>query len=179
MPAIQELSPPAAATKSPTVDFIPIAHQREPDDNIKKTNKTTKNQPPSPSVVTDFEDDDDNDDDDGFTPITPAASSPKKSRGFRTSRTPPLPRDALGIPVSKYMFGRDKKANSEDLEPLSPSAARGLYDNELPEPAVQQQQKTKRRTVWGMLEGWWDLGLLERGKSLRKGVKGIGIGRGM
>jgi hypothetical protein len=28
--------------------------------------------------------------------------------------------------------------------------------------------KSKRRTVWGMIEGWWDLGLLERMGTVRR-----------
>ncbi|KAI1843611.1 hypothetical protein JX265_007397 [Neoarthrinium moseri] len=155
MPIIPEspktLGPPAQKAGSPTEDFIPIIHKRVP----QKIQTKFATPPSTPS-------------DDGFTPITPAPSmfSPKLK-----TRAPPLisPRDALGIPISKIKsLARSKSRNggdADDLEPLSPSVARDL--NGLPVP-VQSKEKPKRRTVWGIIDGWWDLGLLERGKSLRR-----------
>lgn len=132
---------------SPSDDFIPIMHQRVP------TKIRTQVPPPPPSPS-----------DDGYTPITPAPTPKPK---FSLSRGPTSPRDALGIPVSKVMFGRSKSKRDVDgdTEPLSPSE--GLYRgvDTLPVPV---QSKPKRKTVWGVLDGWWDLGLLERGKSLRR-----------
>jgi hypothetical protein len=92
----------------------------------------------------------------------------------KTARTPvPLPsspRDALGIPISKIKLSRSKSNKRVDVdgdtEPLSPStpafaSARGVEEG-------LQPAKPKRKTVWGVLEGWWDLNLLERGKSMRR-----------
>ncbi|KAK6076419.1 hypothetical protein SCUP234_07153 [Seiridium cupressi] len=157
MPVIPESpkapGPMAEKSTSPIEDFIPIIHKRIP----QKIQTRNLDVPPvSPS-------------DDGFTPITPAPSmfSPKLK-----TKVPPLPspRDALGIPISKIKFltrskSKSSPVDSEDLEPLSPSVVRGA--DGLPVP-VQTKGKPKRRTVWGMIEGWWDLGLLERGKSLRR-----------
>jgi hypothetical protein len=145
--------PPGQQNSSPTEDFIPMIHKRVPE----KIQTRIPTPPSTPS-------------DDGFTPITPAPSmfSPK-SRGL--GRAPPLPspRDALGLPVSKFMFlGRSKSrrgGDADDMEPLSPSVARDMDGLPLP---VQASEKPKRKTIWGVLDGWWDLGLLERGKSLRR-----------
>lgn len=163
MPIIPEsprtFAPPLPGGKgsssSPTEDFIPMIHKRVPE----KIRTRIPTPPSTPS-------------DDGFTPITPAPSlfSPK-SKG--QGRAPPLPspRDALGIPVSKFTFlGRSKSrraadADADDMEPLSPSVARDMDGLPLP---VQASEKPKRKTIWGVLDGWWDLGLLERGKSLRR-----------
>lgn len=157
MPVIPEspktLAPPAEKPNSPVEDFIPIIHKCIPE-RIQTRNLEVPPQSPS---------------DDGYTPITPAPSvfSPKLK-----TRVPPLPspRDALGIPISKIKFltrsrSKNSPVDADDLEPLSPSVVRDAEG--LPVP-VQTKEKPKRRTVWGVLEGWWDLGLLERGKSLRR-----------
>ncbi|ORY57759.1 uncharacterized protein BCR38DRAFT_489761 [Pseudomassariella vexata] len=141
---------PMPLSHSPTDDFIPIMHKRIPE----KIHTRMPSPPPTPI----------DDDDDGFTPITPITP---RSRGL-------LGRDALGIPVLKSKFSRSKSKKVtgstafDDLEPLSPSndVARGVDGSGLPVPVTQS--KSTRRTVWGVLEGWWDLGLLDRGKSLRR-----------
>lgn len=146
---------------SPTDDVIPIAHKRVPE-RIR-----TQGLAPPPR-------DDVDDDNNGFTPITPitptGATSPYSLRRWlsfgRQQQSPVSPRDALGIPVSKWKLGRSlsrRAGDADDLEPLSPQAAGAG----LPVPAVQQKEK-KRGTVWGMIEGWWDLNLLEKSKSLRR-----------
>lgn len=39
----------------------------------------------------------------------------------------------------------------------------------LPVPVhTKQKEKSKRRTMWGLVEGWWDLGLLERMGTVRR-----------
>ncbi|KAK8059045.1 hypothetical protein PG994_009493 [Apiospora phragmitis] len=157
MPPIPEsptgLAPPNA--NSPTDDFIPIIHQCGPGKI-----QTRALFPPGPTrgVAKD-------DEDEGFTPITPSPSdtSPKSPRRWLTSS----PRDVLGIPVSKVFLARKlRKSNDvEDLEPLSPrEAPTSSYP---PVPAVVQGAK-ERKTIWGFVEGWWDLGLLDRGRSLRR-----------
>lgn len=124
---------------SPTEDFIPIIHQRIPE----RIRTRVPTPPPSPS-------------DDGFTPVTPVTP---KARRLRFSRTPLSPREAL----SKFGRSRERVVEADDLEPLSPSTP--AHTAGLPLPI---QAKPKRKTLWGLVEGWWDLGLLERGKSLRR-----------
>ncbi|KAK8855814.1 hypothetical protein PGQ11_011726 [Apiospora arundinis] len=156
MPPIPEspasLAPPQATSNSPTEDYIPIIHKRVP-----TKIQTQGLAPPEPTNGGPARDPDD----DGFTPITPAPGagvSPKSPRRW----FPTSPRDALGIPVSKYFLGRklSKNGHAEDMEPLSPREAPSSYP---PVPAVAPREK-KTKTVWG----WWDLGLLERGLSLRR-----------
>ncbi|KAK6948852.1 hypothetical protein Daesc_008923 [Daldinia eschscholtzii] len=138
-------------------DYIPIAHNPSYD-GISGKKRGAHNPiavaiPPTPS-------------DDGFTPITPTPASPEV-RDYRLSRAPPLPRDALGIPVGKF-FARAKsnkvqiQYEDDDAAPLSPKSGRDLEAQAITKP------KPKRKTLWGVIEGWWDLGLLERGKSLRR-----------
>ncbi|KAI0170005.1 hypothetical protein GGR52DRAFT_491604 [Hypoxylon sp. FL1284] len=101
----------------------------------------TKPAPPSPIVIPPTPSDD------GFT---------------RIRRASPLHRDALGIPIGKK-FTRSKSKSvryddDDDTTPLSPDT----------EAQTAPKQRPKRKTLWGVIEGWWDLGLLERGKSLRR-----------
>jgi len=35
-------------------------------------------------------------------------------------------------------------------------------------PEKEQGKAQQRRTVWGMIDGWWDLGLLERMGTMKK-----------
>ncbi|KAI0839326.1 hypothetical protein F5Y06DRAFT_32416 [Hypoxylon sp. FL0890] len=158
--------PPAATSTfypsgPPKEDYIPIIHR--PSLSHAKTRVSMASPPiavvipPTPS-------------DEGFTPITPTPTSPRLKE-FRLSRAPPLPRDALGIPVGKKFFvSKSKRAHihgtsendDDDTMPLSPASDRDL------ETQMSTKQKPKRKTLWGVIEGWWDLGLLERGKSLRR-----------
>ncbi|KAH7034592.1 uncharacterized protein B0I36DRAFT_316585 [Microdochium trichocladiopsis] len=113
------------------------------------------------------------------------------------------PRDALGIPLSKilrYASFRNQqqqqpqqqqqrqrpvneKANVvvddddeyEDVTPLTPRTPGGAPT--APAAAAARPQKSVRQTLFGLVEGWWDLGLLERGKSLRRGGGGGGGAR--
>ncbi|KAI1464418.1 uncharacterized protein F4812DRAFT_468043 [Daldinia caldariorum] len=140
-------------------DYIPIAHKPSYGD-INDQKRAAHPPiaviiPPTPS-------------DDGFTPITPTPASPEV-KDYRLSRVPPLPRDALGIPVGKF-FTRAKsnkvqiqhEEEYDDVTPLSPKRYRDLETQAMTKP------KPKRRTLWGVIEGWWDLGLLEKGMSLRR-----------
>ncbi|KAI8628991.1 hypothetical protein F5Y19DRAFT_103722 [Xylariaceae sp. FL1651] len=143
--------PPAASpigsTHSPTEDFIPILH--EPVPKLGKTAVKTPTlvvvPPPTPS-------------DDGFTPVTP---SPSRLKGFKLARASQLPRDALGIATATFARKKSQRAVDEydDITPLSPRDV---------EAQLAPKVKPKRRTLFGVLEGWWDLGLLERGKSLKR-----------
>ncbi|KAI0467118.1 hypothetical protein F4859DRAFT_276672 [Xylaria cf. heliscus] len=156
-PAPAHLAPPPvpsphSSTYSPTEDFIPILHQPVP--QFGKTPAKTPTlvivPPPSPS-------------DDGFTPVTPSPSP--RSKAFKRIRVSQLPRDALGIAAAGFSRKKSQRAVDEydDTAPLSPPHDARTMDAQL---AVKV--KPKRRTIFGVLEGWWDLGLLERGRSLRR-----------
>lgn len=146
---------PNGSSLSSTEDFIPILHEPVPKLRVTpvKTPMLVIVPPPTPS-------------DDGFTPVTP---SPSRWKGFRLARASQLPRDALGIATAAAAgFSRKKSQRAveesdqfEDTAPLSPFSPRTL---DVP------SAKPKRRTLFDVLEGWWDLGLLERGRSLRRKV---------
>lgn len=171
MPAIPEspLTASAAAAAAAHEDSIPAKHKRIPE-KIRTQNLEVPPLTPTSAGS-----------DDGFTPVnTPHHGG---SGGLASAFSPrlktkipslPSPRDALGIPISKIKsfaarsVGRASPVDSDDLEPLSPAVV--VHDADgLPVPVQQQaREKPKRRTVWGVLEGWWDLNLLDRGKSLRR-----------
>ncbi|KAI0509111.1 hypothetical protein F5B22DRAFT_649386 [Xylaria bambusicola] len=154
------VEPPSQPTPSPQSssheDYIPILHQP-----VLKYGKTPAKTPtlvvvppPSPS-------------DDGFTPVTPPTPSPR-TKAFKRIRVSQLPRDALGIAAAG--FSRRKSQRGEKVEepdeetmPLSPP-----YDAQTMDAQVAVKAKPTRKTLFGVLEGWWDLGLLERGRSLRR-----------
>ncbi|KAI1076239.1 hypothetical protein F5B20DRAFT_338292 [Whalleya microplaca] len=147
---------------SPEEAFIPIMHKRVPEPintNAKAPPIIMPPIPPTPS-------------DDGFTPVTPTPSP--RLRGFRITRTSQLAREGLGIwiPVSKFSRSRSRRAevrhvdDNADTSPLSP-VGNGNRNLDV-EAQTAPRTRPKRRTLFGVLEGWWDLGLLERGKSLRR-----------
>ncbi|KAJ1330854.1 hypothetical protein MN608_04310 [Microdochium nivale] len=63
-------------------------------------------------------------------------------------------------PGTARSTGLSEKSGSGQL---SPSSAGGANNG-----GVKSGQKTVRQTLFGLIEGWWDLELLERGRSLRK-----------
>ncbi|KAI0020784.1 hypothetical protein F4780DRAFT_791393 [Xylariomycetidae sp. FL0641] len=153
-----------ARAPSPTEAFIPIVHQttlappqpRQPPPLVV---------PPVPPIPGDNHNNDNDEEDDdnnegAFTPITPASSSssPQKWKGFKLNRASShSPLDALGIYAARLKAGKSKTTPAtagefDDTSPLSPATP-----------------KSPRKTFFGVLEGWWDLGLLERGRSLRRG----------
>ncbi|KAI0000235.1 hypothetical protein F4779DRAFT_622559 [Xylariaceae sp. FL0662B] len=160
-------------SSSPEEAFIPIMHRRAPaptpiDTSAKAPPVIMPPIPPTPS-------------DDGFTPVTPTPSP--RLRGFRVGRTPQLARDGLGIgiwiPVSKFSRSRSRRAEvghvrageHGDTTPLSPVSNNGDGNLDVEAQTMTAgRTRPKRRTLFGVLEGWWDLGLLERGKSLRRKV---------
>ncbi|KAI8957611.1 hypothetical protein F5Y11DRAFT_77835 [Daldinia sp. FL1419] len=159
-PALAVVYPPSARSSvlsdSSEEDYIPIVHKPSHRFNGKKQIVRPPIAviiPPTPS-------------DDGFTPITPTTASPRL-KDYRLSRAPPLPRDALGISVGKIVIhAKSKKVQvhheDDDATPLSPANDRDA------EVQVAAKPKPRRKTLWGVIEGWWDLGLLERGKSFRR-----------
>ncbi|KAH9894665.1 hypothetical protein F4778DRAFT_784092 [Xylariomycetidae sp. FL2044] len=171
-PAPAIVPPPASMpfmpSTSPTEAFIPIMHRRPVPAPI-NTNTNPVVMPPIPPTPSD----------DGFAPAA-ADPSPRQKKGWHVSRAAPLsPRDALGIPISKFMRTRSRRAqichvdDDDDLDdnkfgdtaPLSP---RDLGASAHAVAGKTATGKPKRKTLFGVLEGWWDLGLLERGKSLRR-----------
>ena len=151
---------PHSSSHSPSdrEDYIPILHQ-----SILKYGKTPAKTPtlvvvppPSPS-------------EDGFTPVTPLTPSPR-SKAFKRIRVSQLPRDALGIATAGFSRMKSQRgekvgqADDDETMPLSPP-----YNVQTMEAQVAVKAgKPKRKTLFGVLEGWWDLGLLERGRSLRR-----------
>ncbi|KXJ96219.1 hypothetical protein Micbo1qcDRAFT_218104 [Microdochium bolleyi] len=62
----------------------------------------------------------------------------------------------------------------EDVTPLTPANGAGFSEkggsgSGSGSGSGVKRTKTVRQTLFGLVDGWWDLGLLERGKSLRKG----------
>lgn len=156
-PAPAHLAPPPVpsphgSSDSPTEDYIPILHQPVP--NLRKTPAKTPTlvivPPPSPS-------------DNGFTPVTPSPSP--RSKAFKRIRVSQLPRDALGIATAGFSRKKSQRAIDEydDTAPFSPP-----YDARTMDAHLAVKTKPMRKTIFGVLEGWWDLGLLERGRSLRR-----------
>jgi hypothetical protein len=152
-PSQPTISPYGSSSHSPTEDFIPILHQPVP--KFRQTPAkipTLIIVPPAPPTPSD----------DGFTPVTPSPSS--RLKRFRLARASQLPRDALGIATIGFTRVKSQRAvdDFEDTMPLSPSSARDM------EAQLSVKAKPKRRTLFGVLDGWWDLGLLERGMSFRR-----------
>ncbi|KAI1809779.1 hypothetical protein GGS20DRAFT_257771 [Poronia punctata] len=173
---------PAATESSPNEEeFIPILHQPIP--KLGSTPARTPilvivppPPPPPPTHIRDRNNDND-------LPTPSLSPSPSRTKGFKLARLSQFfpPRDALGISNNNntntiprkrsqrafddyhhdphhdnddYGYGYD-----DDTEPLSPS------------PMMQAQLAISvkpRKTIMGVLEGWWDLGLLERGKSFKR-----------
>ncbi|KAI1492576.1 hypothetical protein F5X96DRAFT_691178 [Biscogniauxia mediterranea] len=168
-PAVLVAPPPVTVGEDEKEEYIPIIHK--PANGEQEKEKRTLRPiiiPPVPASASashnhgNAEDDNDDDDDDGpFTPITPLVSPP-----VREHKTP---RNALGIvPVSKFrrvrsmraiIVGGDEDEDEDAAAPLTPLS---------PGEKGTKAMKPKRKTFFGVLEGWWDLGLLERGKSLRR-----------
>ncbi|KAI0596547.1 hypothetical protein F4775DRAFT_594231 [Biscogniauxia sp. FL1348] len=166
--------PPPAALAPPPVaaaegEYIPIMHKPANEEQEKEKPPLRPIIIPSVPKSTSprYHSNAEEDDDSPFTPVTPLVSPP-----VREHKTP---RNALGIvPVSKFRRVRsmraiivggdgdedqnDDAADTAPLTPLSPGENGG----------GKATTKPKRKTFFGVLEGWWDLGLLERGKSLRR-----------
>ncbi|KAI5922081.1 hypothetical protein F4810DRAFT_721610 [Camillea tinctor] len=168
---------PAVTSEEKGEAYIPIMHDGSLSSNDNKEKEKEKRllhpiiippvppvpASPAPSNAT-------TDDEDGaFTPVTPLVSPP-----VREHKTP---RNALGIvPVGKFRRIRSMRAvivngddNDEDeaTTPLTPRAAGGEQEKEVGGTG-KSAKGGMRRTFFGVLEGWWDLGLLERGRSLRR-----------
>lgn len=137
-------------------------------------------------------------DDEGFTPVTPGSAGgvavPRRNNTLKSPRSAGgggmRAFDALGIPVvARGILGRVRSRKVtivdpskeryndygdddgfEDDVPLTPAGAQGrdLEKGGMSGGDANGSRKTMRRTLFGLIEGWWDLGLLERGKSLRR-----------
>jgi hypothetical protein len=162
--------PPMPSASPPEAGFIPIMHRKPVPDRINTSAAAAAaaKMPPMPPTPSS--------DDDGFTPVTPGSGVSPQGRSPRSQVRAKggileqlSPRDALGIPVSKILARvKSKKVTIvdprkdddefEDVTPLSPS--RDLE--------AQRERQGVRRTLFGLIEGWWDLGLLDRSKSLKR-----------
>ncbi|KAK3997920.1 hypothetical protein QBC44DRAFT_46673 [Cladorrhinum sp. PSN332] len=84
------------------------------------------------------------------------------SRQKRKSVPPPPP--IITIPIRQSKFREEK---TPDVAVALQTV--GLTPPPLPVPAMKP---IKRKTVWGVIDGWWDLGLVERMNTIkRKNVK--------
>ncbi|KAI1432855.1 hypothetical protein GGR50DRAFT_696657 [Xylaria sp. CBS 124048] len=117
--------------------------------------------------------------DDGFTPITPSPSP--RLKAFKRIRASQVPRDALGIATTGFAWRRSQRAVDEcdtatTATPVM-SSPDGDDDDDDDVSTVMDAQlaikvKPRRRTIFEVLEGWWDLGLLDRSKSLKRKGEG-------
>ncbi|KAI1334620.1 hypothetical protein F5Y15DRAFT_286538 [Xylariaceae sp. FL0016] len=145
---------------SPTEAYVPIVHAQDHAQTHTQPRRSIVPivMPPIPPTPSD----------DGFTPVTPVPSP--RNKGFKLTRASQLPRDALGIAAGRFKSIRSPKATRfadeqdeyDDVTPLSPTGAKGLRAT------TEEKPEKKRKTLFGVLEGWWDLGLLERGLSLKR-----------
>lgn len=102
--------------------------------------------------------------------------------GAHEDQPPPLPRLVVGENKSG-----DHDEYYEDVTPLSPRtplSARirfglgnfggggGAPQGDVEKGLTVKPQKSVRQTLFGLVEGWWELGLLERGKSLKRNGAG-------
>lgn len=94
------------------------------------------------------------------SPLSPVAAS-LASMARRAVRRP-VPPPIVVQPLPKSKFNKDFES------PLSAqSVVIGIET--LPVPAQEEKPKPKRKTMWGFnVEGWWDLGLLERMNTVRR-----------
>ncbi|KAK4223684.1 hypothetical protein QBC38DRAFT_459095 [Podospora fimiseda] len=89
-------------------------------------------------------------------------------KGFLASRqkrkSVPAPPPIITVPVRQSKFREEKTPEAAvALQTV------GLTPPPLPAPAMKP---IKRKTVWGVIDGWWDLGLVERMNTIkRKNVK--------
>ncbi|KAI1424471.1 hypothetical protein F5Y12DRAFT_715229 [Xylaria sp. FL1777] len=161
-PAAAVIPSPLGSSHSPNEDYIPILHQ--PVLKFKKTPAKTPTlvvvPPPPPSEGGGL-----------TTPVTPSPSP--RSRGFRRIRVSQLPRDALGIATAGFARKKSQRAvdeygDDDDTTPLSPPYDTGDARMMAAQQHLGARTKSMRKTLFGVLEGWWDLGLLERGRSQRR-----------
>jgi hypothetical protein len=104
-----------------------------------------------------------------------AGTTGRSWRGRRKPVPPPIvvvhpPRENWGFKEVKSPAVESVKGTIVVASPGSGSASAGMSPGGLA-PAVEgtpARGKSKRRTVWGMIEGWWDLGLLERMGTVRR-----------
>ncbi|GAB1317849.1 hypothetical protein MFIFM68171_08059 [Madurella fahalii] len=81
---------------------------------------------------------------------------------------PPPPPLRLGG-AGHYYLAEGKTAVVEMVSVAGPdTAATTTTPATTHMPGLSPAAKPKRRTVWGMIEGWWDLGLLERMNTVRR-----------
>ncbi|RYP33454.1 hypothetical protein DL767_004732 [Monosporascus sp. MG133] len=157
----------SSADSSPTEVLVPIVH-RPPLPPPLLTTTTAVRMPPMPPTP--------DSDDDGFTPVTPGLSPGHRSPRLRAF-------DALGLPVAAAVGRALARVRSrkvtvvnpsspggefEDVTPLTPAGGRTPLDGDLEAAGDGGGRKTMRRTLFGFIEGWWDLGLLDKARSEKR-----------
>ncbi|RYO75939.1 hypothetical protein DL763_010853 [Monosporascus cannonballus] len=174
MPATITSASSSPADSSPIEVLVPIVHRPPLPPPVLTTNTNTVaavRMPPMPPTP--------DSDDDGFTPVTPGPSPSPRAPRVRAF-------DALGLPVAAAVGRALARVRSRKVTVVDPSSSPGgeFDDVTPPTPAAGRSpldedleaaggggggRKTMRRTFFGIIEGWWDLGLLERGgRSLRR-----------
>ncbi|RYP05678.1 hypothetical protein DL765_009764 [Monosporascus sp. GIB2] len=171
MPATVTSASSSPADSSPTEVLVPIVHRPPLLPPVLTTNTNAARMPPMPPTP--------DSDDDGFTPVTPGPSPGPRSPRMRAF-------DALGLPVAAAVGRALARVRSrkvtvvdpspspggefDDVTPLTPAAGRTPLDGDLEAAGGGGGgRKTIRRTFFGIIDGWWDLGLLEMGgRSLRR-----------
>jgi hypothetical protein len=107
-----------------------------------------------------------------------AAGNDRRSwRGRRKPVPPPIvvvhpPRENWGFKEVRSPAVESVKGTIVASTPGSGAASAGvgggLSSGGLVVEGTPARGKSKRRTVWGLIEGWWDLGLLERMGTVRR-----------
>ncbi|KAK4235464.1 hypothetical protein C8A03DRAFT_36678 [Achaetomium macrosporum] len=89
----------------------------------------------------------------------------------KSFRSNPIKKPVPPPIVVVHPLAAEKNTGFKEVQsPAVQSATATIVDNTLPSPSPVTPRKTssKRRTVWGFIEGWWDLGLLERMGTVRR-----------
>ncbi|KAK3935314.1 hypothetical protein QBC46DRAFT_272075 [Diplogelasinospora grovesii] len=92
----------------------------------------------------------------GLLPRSPLLTVSNSIRGYRAKRAgrKPAPPPIVIHPSTPSLYRKGPESGMESVTIQTPMTAK--------------MAKPKRKTVWGMIEGWWDLGLLERMGTVKK-----------
>ncbi|KAK4112454.1 hypothetical protein N656DRAFT_90652 [Canariomyces notabilis] len=148
-PAPTDNTPSTESPSSPSDDVIPDEHKRVPGLILRS--------PLSPTLLR------------GLS----LGLMPGSKRRKRKPVPPPIV--VVHPPRSDYLLeGKSAaiemaamSASSTTTTTTTPSKSPEMVNVGGEEPPAATAAKPKRRTVWGIIEGWWDLGLLERMNTVR------------
>lgn len=94
------------------------------------------------------------------SPLSPVAAGLASMARRAVRRPVPSPIVVQPLPKSKFF-------QKQDDSPDSATVVIGIET--LPVPVTDEKPKSKRKTMWGFnVEGWWELGLLERMNTVRR-----------